>query len=166
MAEGRHWLFPLVSSSQGFSVIQSLVLRMAHRALQPISEKLVLTRRAQVTSHIPTLGPSLPQTALLPLLELCIPFCQAVLSTWASSQSHLWATLPNENDCGECYCWLLEVSKEGSKPWCGCCCLVQECRGQHLLWGSGQDCRGSLIRVSAHPQGLAPREGQPEAAGR
>ena len=57
-----------------------------------------------VTSHTPALGPSLTQTAPEPLPEPFIPLCQAVLSTWASSQSHLWATLPSENDCGESYC--------------------------------------------------------------
>ena len=43
----------------------------------------------QVTSRTPTLGPFLTQASLMPLPELLIPFCQAVLITWASSQSQL-----------------------------------------------------------------------------
>ena len=57
-----------------------------------------------VTCHTPALGPSLTQTAPEPLPEPFIALCQAVLTTWASSQSHLWATLPSENECGESYC--------------------------------------------------------------
>lgn len=54
------------------------------------SEKLVLTRKGQVTSCIPTLGHTQASLVLLPELgsNVLLPFCQMVLITWALSQSH------------------------------------------------------------------------------
>lgn len=108
--EVQQWVFPvLASSSPGF-----LTMGMALRAPQPTSEKLVLTRKGQATSCIPTLGHGHTQGFLVLFPELgssvLLPFCQMVLITWALSQSHYrlmgLATFfyQTKSDYGECYC--------------------------------------------------------------
>ena len=88
-------MFPLVASSLlGFPIMGFLVLAAAHRAPQPTSEKLALTRRGQVTGHLPWEPFTLwgPQ-CLFPKLKwsIFIPFCHMVLTTWSLSWSHLLA---------------------------------------------------------------------------
>ena len=85
---------------------------MAPRAPQPTSEKLVLTRKGQVTSCICTLGHTQASLVLFPQLgsSVLLPFCQMVLITWALSRSHYrlmgLATFfyQTKSDYGECYC--------------------------------------------------------------
>ena len=105
--EVQQWMFPvLASSSQGF-----LTMGMAPRAPQPTSEKLVLTRKGQVTSCICTLGHTQASLVLFPQLgsSVLLPVCQ-VLITWALSRSHYrlmgLATFfyQTKSDYGECYC--------------------------------------------------------------
>ena len=100
-------VFPvLASSSQGFLKMGILVLRVAHRAPQPTSEKLALTGRGQVTGHLFTLGPFHTQATLVPFPELgwsiLVLICQVALVTWTFSWSCLLAhgagqfPLPNQ----------------------------------------------------------------------
>ena len=106
--EVQQWMFPVLArSSQGF-----LIMGMSLRAPHPTSEKLVLTRKGQVTSCIPTLGHTQASLVLLPELgsNVLLPFCQMVLITWALSQFHYrlmgLATFfyKTKSDYGECYC--------------------------------------------------------------
>lgn len=60
-------------------------------------------------------------------------------------RSGVWYIYQTENNYEECYCWPLEVKKEGRKPWCGCFCLVQGSGRQFYWQDSRQDCYGCLL---------------------
>ena len=176
--EVARWVFPvLASSSWVFPIMWFLILWVAHGAPHPTSEKLALTRRGQVTGCLPTLRPFRTQASLMPFPELrsrvLVPFCQAVLITWALPLPRLLAhrvdhfPLPTWKGL-----WRVLLLTPGH--WWG--------RQKALVWPLlpctgvkrtallarqwARLCGSPLSTGPARPQHLAPRESQPDAAGR
>ena len=170
--EVGQWMFPVLASSLlGFPVTGFLVLAAAHRAPQPTSEKPALTRRGQVTGHLPWEPCTLwcPQ-CLVPKLRwsIFIPFCHVVLITWSLSWSHLLAhgashfPLPNQK-------WLWRMLLLTAGGWQGeqkalvwlPLRFVLGLRGQYYRWDSGQNGHNSLSSTDPHFSWLSGTVGRP-----